>query len=262
MKSFYISALSVVFAFSTIWAYAADAPKGFKSYPKIVDFEYVEKQARVPLREGITVVDSRPARKFDKGHIPVAINISDTLFNDQVALLPKDKSSQLIFYCGGLTCPLSHKSAFKAEALGYTNIQVYAAGYPDWTSNGGLPGVSAKYVKKVLDKDTTVVIDARPPRKFKKAHIPGSVSIPTTRFDEHKVSLPQDKGSELIFYCGGYQCSLSTKGAAMAESLGYSNVKVFQAGYPAWNKAFGEKNSALKKATKRVSSPSTRSWTC
>ena len=248
MKNFYISALSVVFAFSTTWAYAADAPKGFKSYPKIVDFEYVEKQARVPLREGITVVDSRPARKFDKGHIPVAINISDTLFNDQVALLPKDKSSQLIFYCGGLTCPLSHKSAFKAEALGYTNIQVYAAGYPDWTSNGGLPGVSVKYVKKVLDKDTTVVIDARPPRKFKKGHIPGSVSIPTTRFDEHKDSLPQDKGSELIFYCGGYQCSLSTKGAAMAESLGYSNVKVFQAGYPAWNKAFGEKKLSIKES--------------
>ncbi len=248
MKTFYISALSLVFAFITTWACAADSSKGFKTYPNIVDFEFVEKQASVPLREGIMIVDSRPARKFDKGHVPVAINISDTLFDDNVALLPKDKSSMLIFYCGGLTCPLSHKSAFKAEALGYSNIQVYAAGYPDWTSNGGLPGVSVNYVKKVQDKDTTVVIDARPPRKFKKGNVPGSVNVPTTRFDEQKASLPEDKGSELIFYCGGYQCSLSTKGAAMAKSLGYSNVKVFQAGYPAWKKAFGEKKLSIQES--------------
>ena len=127
-----------------------------------------------------------------------------TLFDDHVDLLPKDKSSLLVFYCGGLTCPLSHKSAFKAEALGYDNIKVYAAGYPDWVSNGGLSGVTAKYVKKSLDKGKAVVIDARPPRKFKKGHVPGSISIPTTRFDQHKDSLPEDKATELIFYCGGY----------------------------------------------------------
>jgi rhodanese-related sulfurtransferase len=248
MRQIYISTLAVIFTLTTSLAYAAESSKGFKTYPNIVDYKFVSEQAAVPLREGVTVIDSRPARKYDKGHVPVAINISDTLFNDHADLLPKDKSSLLIFYCGGLTCPLSHKSAFKAEALGYTNIQVYAAGYPDWVSNGGLPGVSVKYVKKALDKGKAVVIDARPPRKFNKSNIPGSINIPTTRFDENKGSLPEDKGAELIFYCGGYTCPLSTKGATMAKSLGFSNARVFQAGYPAWKKAYGQKQLSIKEA--------------
>ncbi len=240
MKTVSISILAVVFALTATGSIADS--EGFKAYPKIVNFEFVAEQAGVPRREGVMVVDSRGARKFDKGHIPVAINISATLFDSQVGLLPEDKSNLLVFYCGGIKCPLSHKSAYKAEALGYTNIRVYAAGYPDWTGNGGLPGVSAKYVKKVLDKGSAVVIDARPPRKFKKGHVPGSINIPTTRFEEAQGALPEDKGTELIFYCGGYKCPLSTKGAAKASALGYTNVKVYQAGYPDWKKAAEKKN--------------------
>ena len=248
MRHFYISTLAVIITFATTLANAAESATGFKTYPNIVDYKYVAEQASVPKREKVTVVDSRPARKYDKGHIPVAINISDTMFDSHLDLLPKDESSLLIFYCGGLTCPLSHKSAFKAEALGYRNIKVYAAGYPDWISNGGLSGVSVKYVKKVLDKGKSAVIDARPPREFKKDHVPGSINIPTTRFDDTKGSLPADKSTELIFYCGGYHCTLSTKGATMARSLGYSKAKVFQAGYPAWKKAYGQKNLSIKEA--------------
>jgi len=244
MKTINISILAVVFALAATWS-AADS-QGFKTHPNIVDFEFVNDQVSVPPREGVMIVDSRPARKFDKGHIPVAINISDSLFDGQANLLPEDKSSLLLFYCGGVKCPLSHKSAFKAEILGYTNIRVYAAGYPDWTANGGLPGVSAEYVKKALDKGNAVVIDARPPRKFNKGHVPGAVNIPTTRFDTSQDLLPENKGAELIFYCGGYKCPLSTKGAEKARALGYTNVKVFQAGYPAWNKAFGQEGLSIR----------------
>lgn len=248
MKIINISALAMLLAFAATWTNADDSSKGFRTYPNIVAYEFVKEQASIPRREGVVVIDSRPARKFGKGHIPVAINISDTLFDSYLELLPEDKSNLLIFYCGGLTCPLSHKSAYKAESLGYTNIRVYAAGYPDWAANGGLPGISAKYVKKVLGNDKALVIDARPPRKFKKGHVPGSVNIPTTRFDEHKSSLPEDKGHELIFYCGGYHCPLSPKGADRARALGYSNVKLFQSGYPAWQEAFGQKKLSIQES--------------
>jgi rhodanese-related sulfurtransferase len=248
MRTSFTLSIAVFFMLAASLSYAAETSKGFKTYPDIVDFKFMSEQAIVPKLENVTIIDSRPARKFDKGHIPVAINISDSMFNDHVDLLPKDKSSLLVFYCGGLTCPLSHKSAFKAEALGYDNIKVYAAGYPDWTSNGGLSGVTAKYVKKSLDKGKAVVIDARPPRKFKKGHVPGSVSIPTTRFDDYKGSLPEDKATELIFYCGGYHCPLSTKGANKAKELGYSKARVFQAGYPAWKKAYGQQKLSIKEA--------------
>jgi rhodanese-related sulfurtransferase len=248
MKPISISILAIVF---TLYAtYSSADTKAFKAYPKIVKYDFVAEQGEIPRRDNVMVVDSRGARKFDQGHIPVAVNISASLFDSQSERLPKDKSTLLIFYCGGIKCPLSHKSAFKAEALGYTNIQVYAAGYPDWTANGGLPGVSAEYVKKALEKGSTVVIDSRPPRKYKKGHVTGAINIPTTRFEESRSALPEDKDAELIFYCGGYKCPLSAKGADKAKALGYTNLKLYQAGYPDWKS--GEKKLAIHESEEGV----------
>jgi hypothetical protein len=70
----------------------------------IVDVNFVMQQLKVPLPEDVMVVDSRPKRaKYDKGHIPMAINIPTTQFDKMTALLPKDKNALLIFYCGGPT---------------------------------------------------------------------------------------------------------------------------------------------------------------
>ena len=44
----------------------------------------------------------------------------------------------------------------------------------------------------------------------------------------------------LVFYCGGFACRLSHKSAQKAIGLGYCNVKVFAAGYPAWKKVAGD----------------------
>ena len=45
---------------------------------------------------------------------------------DQIAnktdKLPKDKTTLLIFYCDGVECILSHKSAFRAEKLGVVKL--------------------------------------------------------------------------------------------------------------------------------------------
>jgi len=87
----------------------------------------------------------------------------------------------LIFYCGGLKCKLSHKSAKKAEALGYTNIKVFAKGFPAYMKvAGNYPQVPVEWMKKQLDKNTDmVVVDSRPKRKkFDKGHIPTAISIP------------------------------------------------------------------------------------
>ena len=210
-------------------------------YKNIVDAAFVAQYAKIPIRDGVLIVDSRPYRKYDKGHIVPSINISNTQFDEMTHLLPEDKSTQLIFYCGGLKCPLSHKSAAKAEALGYTNIGVYAAGYPDWVKQGHTPGVSAAYVKKLVDKKAdAVIVDARPARKFKKSHVPTAINISDREFEDKLDLLPKDKATELIYYCGGYKCPLSSKSAAKAVAKGYTNVKLFQAGYPAWKEAYGK----------------------
>jgi len=238
-KIFATMATLVVMVFASYPVTTSAAEPGW--YPKIVDYKAFQAYAVIPVRDDVVVIDSRPMkRRFDVGHIPGAISIPDSQFKKMTAMLPKEKSKTLIFYCGGEKCMLSHKSAFKAEKLGYTDIQVYAAGYPEWMKQGHFSSVSAAYVKKVLDAGKATVVDARPmKRKYAKGHVPGAISIPDSSFKKLTHMLPTDKKSPLIFYCGGMKCPLSVKSAIKAKGLGYSDVKLFQGGYPEWKKAYG-----------------------
>ena len=211
-------------------------------FHSIVDLEFVEQYAVIPKRTDVAVIDSRPkARKYDKGHIPTAISIPDREFEKHLSALPQDKATLLIFYCGGQKCSLSHKSAFKAEKLGYTNVKVFADGFPAWKKAGKHVAVSTAYVKKLVDSGSGMIIDARPKaRKFDKGHIPGAVSIPYREFDKHVDKLPQDKAAPLVFYCGGLKCTLSPKSADKARALGYTNVLTYPMGFPAWKTAYGD----------------------
>lgn len=211
-------------------------------YSKLVDIEFVKQNVDIPPKKGVMLIDSRPAaRQYDPGHIPGAVSIPDSKFDQMAGSLPQDKSTLLIFYCGGVECMLSHKSAFKAEKLGYTNVRVYADGSPDWAAKGMGQAVSAAYIKKLLDeKANFMLIDARPKRVFDKGAIPGSVHISDSEFDKHVDKLPADKATPLIYYCGGLECVLSVKSAEKARKLGYTDVKTFVEGYPEWVKLYGE----------------------
>lgn len=211
-------------------------------YPNLADESFVKKYAVLPKPDGVLIIDSRPtARMYDPGHIPTAVSIPDSQFEKMTDKLPVDKASLLVFYCGGIDCILSHKSAFKAEKLGYGNIKVYADGYPDWLKKGNVGAVSVAFLKKQMDeKAPMLIVDSRPKaRMYDKGHIPGAVSIPDSSFDSLVAKLPADKATPLYFYCGGLSCKLSSNSADKAIKLGYSQVKVVPDGYPAWEKAYG-----------------------
>jgi rhodanese-related sulfurtransferase len=187
----------------------------------------------------------------------MAVSIPDSKFDKMTDKLPADKNALLIFYCGGLKCKLSHKSAAKAEKLGYTNVNVFAEGFPKYMKvAGNYPGVSSDWVKKQIDKKTNMVlIDSRPKRKkYDKGHIPMAVSIPDSQFAKMQDQLPADKSTPLVFYCGGLKCRLSHKSAKKALDLGYTKVKVFADGYPAWVAAFGKGDTAVAASAKSASS--------
>lgn len=219
---------------------AVEARAGW--YGQLVDVDFVAKYAVLPKPDGVQIIDSRPAaRKFDPGHIPTAMNLHDGDFDKLVDQLPKDKNMLLIFYCEGYECMLSHNSAFKAEKLGYTNIRVYAGGYPDWVKSGRMVAVSVPFLKKKLDEGSPLtLIDSRPKeRKYDKGHIPGAISLPDSDFDKLTDRLPADRNSPLYFYCEGLNCKLSSDSAEKAVKLGYKQVKVVPEGYPLWAKLYG-----------------------
>ncbi len=220
-------------------AAAAQAKEGW--YPHRVDFAYMKEQVSIPPKPGVTLIDARPAaRKYDIGHIPGALNIPDSQFDKLVDKLPKDKSALLIFYCEGPECMLSHKSAFRAEKLGYANVKVYPEGFPEWKAQGMHVAVSAAHVKKQIDEKTgAVLIDSRPARVFAKGSIPNALNIPDSQFEQNIGKLPADKSTELIFFCGGLQCVLSDKSASRAKALGYTHIRTYPEGYPEWETLYG-----------------------
>jgi rhodanese-related sulfurtransferase len=66
-------------------------------------------------------------------------------------------------------------------------------------------GVSSEFVAKAIDENQAVIVDSRPKKpKYDKGHIPSAISIPDSQFENLKGKLPQDKGTPLIFYCGGF----------------------------------------------------------
>ncbi len=216
---------------------------------EIVDAKFVKAHISVPMPENVMIVDARPYKvKYTKGHIPGAVNIPFSQFDKKTNLLPKDKNALLIFYCGGLKCKLSHKSAKKAEKLGYKNVKVFAKGYPEWIGQkGNYASVSAEHVAKQIAENKTLIIDARPQKtKFNKGHIPTAINIPFSQFDNLKGKLPRDLNTPVIFYCGGLKCRLSHKSAAKALEMGYTNVKVFDKGYPEWKKTYGEASGIMQ----------------
>ncbi|RSK26203.1 hypothetical protein EJF36_04645 [Bacillus sp. HMF5848] len=202
-----------------------------------------KKYEQYPLEWNFVLIDSRPAPVFDAGHINGAINIPDSQFDTMTHMLPENKETELIFYCGGLACHLSGNSAEKAQKLGYSNVKVYQEGIPAWTKAGHYLTVTAPYVKNLIleanvtreDKAPFVILDARPYKKYFEAHIPNSVFADDTLFLQKFLgTAPSDKSIEIIVYCGGFSCH---KSHVVAEELGiegYSNVKVYSGGLPDW----------------------------
>ena len=120
---------------------------------------------------------------------------------------------------------MSHKSARKAVKLGYTNVNVFAAGYPAWVSAYGkgasVAVASAKSAKPTMlksgkdegsiDRDTFVkivkndpesimLIDVRDADEYKKGSFKTAVNIPVDNLEEKIKSLPADK--PIVFVCG------------------------------------------------------------
>jgi rhodanese-related sulfurtransferase len=90
-------------------------------------------------------------------------------------------------------------------------------------------------------KKGVMIIDSRPAaRQYDPGHIPGAINIPDSQFDKLVDKLPADKGTLLLFYCGGLECMLSHNSAFKAEKLGYTNIKVYPAGSPEWKAKGGQ----------------------
>ena len=84
-----------------------------------------------------------------------------------------------------------------------------------------------------------LLVDARNKVDYAKSHLSGAVSLPLGEAAER---LPEfgtavSKGRVLILYCNGFGCPDSFDLGVLLLGEGFSQVRVFEGGYPQWRDA-------------------------
>jgi len=184
---------------------------------------------------GLVLIDARTQQEYQEAHIVGAINIPLTVLEKDASALNVAKNAHLVFYCNGIKCGKSGKSALIARSLGYTDISVYVDGIPVWEEKGyplstgpdfektvQTSKIKPSAVKALLDSApaTVTVVDVRDSKEFTEGHVPGAINIPVETFASGSGVLDKDK--QIIVYCnsGGRSYTAYRK----LQKLAYPNI--------------------------------------
>jgi rhodanese-related sulfurtransferase len=89
-------------------------------------------QLRKKLRDGkITIIDVRPEKEFNAGHIPNAVSIPIDELQGRLKELPK--RNEIIAYCRGPFCVYADEAVALLNKAGYKATRL-EEGFPDWAS--------------------------------------------------------------------------------------------------------------------------------
>ncbi|MEJ5245671.1 MAG: rhodanese-like domain-containing protein [Bacteroidota bacterium] len=105
-------------------------------------------------------------------------------------------------------------------------------------SKGNFKIVSFEQMKRIVESDKFIIIDARQPEAYQTAHIPNSINI--FAYEEEStlipkiLSLPKDK--TIIVYCDGGSCNISHHLAEkLMFSFGFKRVFLYEGGWEEWS---------------------------
>ena len=96
--------------------------------------------------------------------------------------------------------------------------------------------IDATGAKSLFDRGA-VFVDSRGAGPYSRGHIPGAINLPGDAMTQDMLSDHVSPNSEVVFYCGGLDCSLSANATAKAMIWGFARAYYFAGGYPAWKGA-------------------------
>ena len=101
---------------------------------------------------------------------------------------------------------------------------------------GEFPDISISEVKALSETKKAVIIDVNGSESFAKGHVPGALDFESIHA-KLASTLPKDKNTPIVAYCGGPACKAYQAAANAAKKLGYKNVKHMSAGISGWKEA-------------------------
>ena len=132
-KSFIFGLVGLCVALSAGIVLAEDKPKAPEKYP-YPDISIKDLKSAIEKKQAF-VIDANGTDSYKEGHIPTAVDFESNA--DKLAkVLPKDKDTLIVAYCGGPQCNAYQAAAKQAKALGYTNVKHLSAGISGWKGAG------------------------------------------------------------------------------------------------------------------------------
>src|SRR5262245_27621728 len=128
--------------------------------------------------------------------------------------------------------------ALPAQAQAPSNVMDGTLGDSDPT-----PEITTAELREALAASKVIVLDARPKEEYAVSHIPGARSVAgkpglapslyTADVSDVVRSIP-DRTTSIVVYCNGLYCGRSKRFSADLRAAGYTNVRRYQLGIPAW----------------------------
>lgn len=118
-----------------IIALLATAVLAVSSYAgEFPDISITEVKALAESKKAV-IIDVNGSESFKKGRVPGALDYA-AIKGKLADVLPKDKNTPIVAYCGGPSCKAYQSAATAAEKLGYKNIKHMSAGISGWQKAG------------------------------------------------------------------------------------------------------------------------------
>jgi glyoxylase-like metal-dependent hydrolase (beta-lactamase superfamily II)/rhodanese-related sulfurtransferase len=182
-------------------------------------------------REGLTVLDTRPAGQFGGAHIPGAIHIALSGqfaswagrivgLGRRIALVGEDRDAML-------------EARTRLARVGMEDVAGYLEdGMAAWFQAGlpveQLPQVGVQDVHREIEH--LQVVDVRQPGEWEQGHIAGAVLKPLPKLTTMLADL--DRGQPVAVHCkSGYRSSI---GASLLQREGFGGVMNMIGGIDAW----------------------------
>ncbi|HEX5220843.1 MAG TPA: rhodanese-like domain-containing protein [Verrucomicrobiae bacterium] len=98
------------------------------------DLSVKEVKALSESRKAV-IIDVNGTESYKEGRVPGALDY-EAIKDKLASVLPADKSTPIIAYCGNPKCKAYKEAAEAAEKLGYTNVKHMSAGIKGWRDAG------------------------------------------------------------------------------------------------------------------------------
>lgn len=98
----------------------------------------------------------------------------------------------------------------------------------------GATTVDGVKAKELFDKGV-LFVDPRKDADFEAGRIPGAAHLNSKKtLSEKSLSAEAEKGEEIVFYCNGIKCLLSSQASKLAVNWGFTKVYYYRGGFPDW----------------------------